>query len=135
MRTMLTTLLLLATSLAGAGDTVVIGADSVQERLAAQDPTLVMLDVRTADEYAAGHVPGARLLPYDEIEARVGELEEARDKDVVVYCRSGRRAEIALESLRAAGFTRLFHLEGDWLGWTAAGREAEGPPPAQDPTD
>lgn len=73
----------------------------------AADAVPVYLDVRTPEEYAAGHVEGAVLVPYDQIAARIAELEPYRDRDMVVYCRTGRRSGIAIETLRANGFTRL----------------------------
>lgn len=87
----------------------------------------VVLDVRTAEEYAAGHVPGALNVAHDQIEQRLSELAPHRDDEVVLYCRSGRRAALAIERLRAAGFTQLRHLEGDYLGWEqeTAGTVAE----------
>jgi rhodanese-related sulfurtransferase len=99
----------------------------VLSRVAARDPTLVVLDVRSAAEYADGHVPGARNVPHDEIATRLPELGELRDRDLVVYCKSGRRAGLALDALGKAGFTRLWHLEGDMQAWTAAGRPVERP--------
>lgn len=91
-------------------------------RIERQDPKLVILDVRTAEEFAAGHVPGARNISHDLLPSRIAELADARDRDVVVYCRSGRRSAIALDALRLAGFARLAHLEGDFLAWQAAQR-------------
>lgn len=102
-----------------AGDAATIAPRALVERLAWGDRSLVVLDVRTPEEFAAGHVVGARNIPHTEIAGRLAELGEARERDVVVYCRSGRRSELALEALRAAGFTRLFHLDGDWLRWSA----------------
>jgi phage shock protein E len=96
--------------------------DALLARQAAKDRDLVVLDVRTPEEFAAGHVPGAVNVPHDQVGARLGELGKFRDKDVVVYCRSGRRAELALSVLEQAGFTRLGHLEGDMNAWSAAGR-------------
>jgi len=96
-------------------------------RLAGQDAGLVVLDVRTAEEYAAGHVPGARNIAHELLPARLAELADARDRDIVVYCRSGRRSAIALDTLRAAGFTRVAQLEGDYLAWEAAQRPVERP--------
>ncbi|MEZ5459681.1 MAG: lipocalin family protein [Steroidobacteraceae bacterium] len=96
--------------------------DSLLARIDANDPDLVVLDVRTAEEFAAGHVPGARNISHDLLASRVGELDDARGRELVVYCRSGKRAALALDTLRAAGFTRLAHLEGDFLGWQAAQR-------------
>jgi rhodanese-related sulfurtransferase len=102
-----------------AGDDATIAPQALVERLAWGDRSLVVLDVRTAEEFAAGHVVGARNIPHTEIAARLAELGDARERDVVVYCRSGRRSELALDALREAGFTRLYHLEGDWLRWSA----------------
>jgi phage shock protein E len=95
------------------------------ERLERQDPDLVVLDVRSPAEFAAGHVPGARNIPHDLLASRVAELATARDKQLVLYCRSGRRTLLAEEVLRKAGFTRLGHLEGDYLAWEAGHRPIE----------
>lgn len=67
----------------------------------------VFVDVRTPAEYAAGHVDGAILIPVDELEARLAELEPYRDQDIALYCRTGRRSAAALEILQAHGFTRV----------------------------
>lgn len=67
----------------------------------------VYLDVRTAEERAAGHVAGSLHIPVDELEARLQELEPYRDRDMVVYCRSGRRSANAINLLQDHGFTRL----------------------------
>ena len=88
-------------------------------------PEVVVLDVRTSAEFAAGHVPGARNVSHDELAGRLGELEALRDKDVVLYCRSGRRTALAVDVLRNAGFTRLRHLDGDFLAWQAANQPIE----------
>lgn len=88
-----------------------------------------VLDVRSAEEYAAGHVPGATLIPHDRLPARIGELDRMRP--VVVYCRSGRRSGLAEQVLRDAGF-EVSQLEGSYPAWEAAGlpREcADGPCP------
>lgn len=63
----------------------------------------VLLDVRTAEEFEAGHLRGAVHIPCDEIAGRLEELGVAGDT-VVVYCRSGRRSARAASALRAAGF-------------------------------
>ena len=79
----------------------------------------MVLDVRTAAEFAAGHVPGARNVSHDLLASRIDELAAARDKQVVLYCRSGRRTLLAEDILRKAGFKKLAHLEGDYLAWEA----------------
>lgn len=99
-----------------------IDQQALLDRIAARDESLLILDVRTAEEYAQGHVEGAVHIPYDQLPQRVGEIAAAKDKDVVLYCRSGRRSEIAAGTLQEKGFTRLLHLEGDMLAWEAAKR-------------
>ena len=97
-------------------------------RIERKDPDLVVLDVRTAAEFAAGHVPGARNVSHELLASRLDELSAARDKQVVLYCRSGRRTLLAEDVLRKAGFTRLAHLEGDYLAWEAEHRPIERSP-------
>jgi len=94
-------------------------------RLERKDPDLVVLDVRTPAEFAAGHVPGARNVSHDLLSSKTAELGELRDKQVVLYCRSGRRTLLAEETLRQAGFTKLLHLQGDYLAWEAEHRPIE----------
>lgn len=87
-------------SAASAGDSRrVDGAEA--RRLVAAGATLV--DVRTPGEFGGGHAEGARNIPVDEIEARMGEIP--RDKTVVVYCASGRRSASAASVLSRAGYT------------------------------
>lgn len=88
------------------------------ERIAWADPSLLVLDVRTPEEYAAGHLPGAVNIPNGELASRVAELEGARESDIVVYCKVGVRAAEAIDVLGKAGFKRLFHLKGDYTRWT-----------------
>jgi rhodanese-related sulfurtransferase len=95
------------------------------ERLERKDPDLVILDVRTPAEFAAGHVPGARNISHDLLASRLAELAPLRDKQVVLYCRSGRRTLLAADVLHAAGFKRLAHLEGDYLAWETEHRPIE----------
>lgn len=78
----------------------------------------VPVDVRTAEEYEEGHLPGARHIPYDEMEERAGELEEFKDQKILLICRSGRRSVIAAHVLSAKGFQQLFNLKGGMLEWT-----------------
>jgi phage shock protein E len=73
---------------------------------------VVYVDVRRPDEFAAGHVVGAIHIPHTEMADRLHELEEYRDADVVLYCRTGRRSGIAEQILRQAGFDRLHNGGG-----------------------
>ncbi|AOT07336.1 rhodanese-like domain-containing protein [Pseudoalteromonas luteoviolacea] len=84
------------------------------------DAPYTIIDVRTVEEYSGGHIKGAINIPYDQIEAQSFLLNELKNKTLVVYCRSGRRANIFENELTKRGFT-LLHLEGDMLGWQAQG--------------
>ena len=84
-----------------------------------------MLDVRSPQEYAAGHIPGALNIPHDQTAARLEELRPYQGREIVLYCKSGRRAGIAADVLAQAGFDRLRHLAGDMPGWSAAGLPVE----------
>ena len=101
-----------------------ISQQALLERQAKGDPSLFVLDVRTPEEYAAGHVPGAVNVPYDQVASRLAQIP--KDKDVVLYCRSGRRAGLAADVLAANGYTKLEHLQGDMQAWVQDGRPVEG---------
>ncbi len=121
-RTLLVFLALAAAGAVWADDFAGIEPGALAERLEAADPPLLVLDVRSVAEFDEGHIPGAVNIPYDALGERIAELGPANERDVVVYCRSGRRAAIALETLGKSGFRRLFHLEGDYLRWSEENR-------------
>lgn len=85
----------------------------------------LIVDVRSAKEYAASHVPGAINLPHDQIRQRISELLAHKDKPLVLYCRSGYRAGKAAKVLAGFAFSQLKHLDGDMQGWQAAGLPTE----------
>lgn len=62
------------------------------------------IDVRTAEEFHSGHVQGAAHMPFEEIAARISEVTTDKDATLRLYCRTGRRSGIALETLQAMGF-------------------------------
>ena len=76
----------------------------------------IILDTREQDEFDSGHIPGAILIPYTEIENKAIELIPDKDKLILVYCRSGRRSKIAAESLAKLGYTNVKEFGGiiDW---------------------
>ncbi len=92
-----------------------------QQQLLAEPPAL-LLDVRSANEYAAGHISGAHNISHDQLGMRLAELTAYRDQPVVVYCHSGTRTRYAIELLEAKGFSQVQHLRGDYLEWRGAGR-------------
>lgn len=87
-----------------------------------------VLDVRESDEYAAGHVPGVRLLPLGALPARQHELP--RDRTVYLVCQSGSRSEKARALLARAGYDAR-SVAGGTAAWARSGRPIEtGAPPA-----
>ncbi|MGA1375967.1 MAG: lipocalin family protein [Steroidobacteraceae bacterium] len=97
----------------------------LQARLAQATGRPVVLDVRRADEFVAGHVEGALNVAHTAVMASPATaVSAAKDAEIVLYCGSGRRASAAIEALRSVGYTNLKHLEGDYPAWKAliAGR-------------
>ena len=68
------------------------------------------IDVRTAEEFAAGHVTGAVNIPYEQISSRITEVSDDHDAEIYLYCRSGRRADIAKAALEEMGYTKVVNL-------------------------
>ncbi|WP_148573879.1 rhodanese-like domain-containing protein [Nocardioides caldifontis] len=81
-----------------------------------------LIDVREADEYAAGHVPGARLVPMSEITQRLDELP--RDRPLYVICAVGQRSLAVADFLVRAGF-EAHSVAGGTYGWMQAGHPVE----------
>jgi rhodanese-related sulfurtransferase len=85
----------------------------------------VILDVRSRAEFATGHVPGARHMPFWRISRLIGQLSVPTDAELVVYCGHGPRALVAGAALRRKGFTRITYLEGHFSKWRSAGFREE----------
>lgn len=84
---------------------------------------VVVIDVRNPDEYAAGHVPNASLIPHTTVFARKDELPT--NKDIIFVCAVGQRSALAAEMAAATGLTRLYNLEGGTDAWVKAGQPIE----------
>ena len=76
----------------------------------------IILDTRTQEEYDEGHIPGAIVIPHDEITERAEEELPDKDQLLLVYCRSGRRSKLAAEALVELGYTNIKEFGGiiDW---------------------
>ena len=85
----------------------------------------IVLDVRNASEYAAGHIPNARHIPAGEIEKRLKELDKLKSRPIVVSDQSGNRAAAACATLKKNGFAEVFPLKGGVLGWQQAAMPIE----------
>jgi rhodanese-related sulfurtransferase len=84
-------------------------------------PGFSVLDVRTADEYSGGHIPGAVNLDFyaADFADQIGALD--RDAEYVVYCRSGNRSGKTADLMRALGFTNVVDIAGGITAWQSAG--------------
>ncbi len=99
----------------------------------ARNAGAVILDVREADEYKNGHVPGAVNVPRGVLEFRIDELEAFDDltdevrfkKPILVYCRSGKRAALATARLQEMGYSDVKSIEGGFKAWQAEGLPVE----------
>lgn len=85
----------------------------------------VILDVRDAAEFAAGHLPNARHIPVLDLDKRLKEIEKFKQRPIVVTCRSGSRSSAACGVLRKNGFAEVFSLKGGILAWQAASMPIE----------
>jgi molybdopterin/thiamine biosynthesis adenylyltransferase/rhodanese-related sulfurtransferase len=101
------------------------GEPPVRERSAvevaamqARGEPFLLLDVREPDEWEAAHIEGARLVPLGQLEARLGELADWRERRVVVHCRSGARSARAARLLQRLGFRDVWSMAGGIQAWS-----------------
>lgn len=110
-------IVLAVTGCSGAGDP----ANDISQQLLmsslASDTKPLLIDVRTASEYVEGHIQGAINIPHKQLKGRLAEILNAKDKNIVLYCHSGMRAQVALEILEENNFSQVKHLKGDYPAW------------------
>ncbi|WP_272962915.1 MULTISPECIES: rhodanese-like domain-containing protein [Alcanivorax] len=82
------------------------------------DKAPIIIDVRDEDEYLAGHIPGAIMVPAKQMDQHLDMLKQYRKQEIVLYCVSGRRASTAATVLEDAGFKKVRLLEGNYPGWS-----------------
>ena len=94
------------------------------ELLLAKDKSIQLVDVRTPEEYAAGHIEGARLMDYYDpnFAAQLAKLDKT--KPVAVYCAAGGRSGSAAEQLNKMGFKKVYDLVGGMRAWRSEGKKA-----------
>ena len=95
------------------------------EALRAQAAAPVLLDVRSQEEFDAGHIPGAIHIPHTDLASRIGEVPRSQ-AGVVVYCQKGPRAAMGEQTLLERGFSSVMHLEDGFSAWHASGLPVEG---------
>jgi rhodanese-related sulfurtransferase len=120
---------LLVFGLTGTGSTSQVRQLTVQEVKAAMDkaPSLrekgfVLVDVRTVEEHDRGAIPGTDLnIDYRQIGQRHRELGVAPEDHIVVYCQSGKRSNIAADTLSELGYKNVYNIRGSMNAWLQAG--------------
>ncbi|RJG03393.1 rhodanese-like domain-containing protein [Noviherbaspirillum sedimenti] len=81
----------------------------------------VVLDVRSAEDFAAGHIRNALNIPQQDLPKRLGELEKSRSKNIIVVCQAGVTSAKASAQLDKAGFKEVYSLSGGLSAWQAQG--------------
>ena len=92
---------------------------SVSDLKTANEPNMLIVDVRQPEEYAQGHVPGAKLIPLGQLESKLAEIPD--NAPVYVICRSGSRSKTASDILVKNGKIDVRNVQGGTLAWQAAG--------------
>ena len=92
-----------------------ITAEQAKEIMDSQEDYII-LDTRAQEEYDEGHIPGAILIPHDEITEKAESVLRDKDQLILVYCRSGRRSKLAAADLVKLGYTNIKEFGGiiDW---------------------
>ncbi|MCF7822655.1 MAG: rhodanese-like domain-containing protein [Candidatus Marinimicrobia bacterium] len=81
----------------------------------------ILLDVRTQGEYNRGYIEGAVLIPLQEIQSRIGELEQYQNQPILIYCATGNRSTTASKILLDRGFKDIMNLRSGIVGWARSG--------------
>lgn len=82
-----------------------------------ENEELLILDTRTQEEYNAGHIEGTILIPYNKLEMNLDELDGYEDKPILVYCRTGNRSAVAVQTLIDNGFNKIYHMNQGYSRW------------------
>ncbi len=80
----------------------------------------VVLDLRDANEYRAGHIVDSVHMPFGKLSERIAELERYRDRPVIVVCKMGHHSGAVAKTLKEKGFAQVYRLGGGMLEWQSA---------------
>ncbi len=102
---------------------------ALQDADAAIQQADVLIDVREADEFAAGHLPGAVLVPRGLLEFKLSGTPalSSRDLNVVLYCKTSGRAALAAQTMQSMGYLNVSSIAGGYDAWAAAGKPVDKP--------
>ena len=117
--------MLSAATLASAADSAQNVTPDQAEKLLKEKKDVVVLDVRTPDEFKAGHIAGAKNVDFqsDDFKKQIDGLDKS--KSYLVHCAAGGRSTRALKILEADKFEHLYHMNGGMTAWKEAGKPVE----------
>jgi len=101
-----------------------ISQQVLMSKMASDNPPL-LIDVRSKQEFSDGHLLNAINIPHTELAARLSEIGQNKDRNIVLYCLSGTRAKVAQKILFKNKFSQVEHLSGDFSAWQNAGLSIE----------
>ncbi|MCU0821867.1 MAG: rhodanese-like domain-containing protein [Spirochaetes bacterium] len=104
-------------------NTVYVELSAVEAKKLIEEKKPLILDVRTPNEFYEGHINGAILIPLQQLEDRMSELSAFKNKDILVYCRSGNRSTVASQIIKKHGFKKIYNLRSGMKGWIGEGYE------------
>lgn len=87
------------------------------KQIISAEKDLLILDTRSKAEYNAGHIEGAIVIPYNKLENNLAELEGYENKPILVYCRTGSRSAVAVNTLIENGFNKIYHMDKGFSKW------------------
>lgn len=87
----------------------------------ARKKAAIIVDVRQSDEWRSGHIPDAKHIPLDQLKSRLGELEQYKDRPIIMQCQGGVRSAKAAQMLKQVGFSQVYDLKGGINAWNKAG--------------
>jgi len=82
-----------------------------------KDNSLILVDIRTPNEYAEKRIPKSVLIPLDTIDENITDRIKDKNSNIILHCRTGRRSKIAGEKLDKLGYTNVSHIEGGIEAW------------------
>ena len=89
----------------------------LQRKLESSTETIFLLDVRSKEEYQSGHIKNSINIPHDVLIKDINLIGEYRNESLVVYCRSGVRAQLVIDKLLDNDFNHIIDINGDMLAW------------------
>jgi len=102
---------------------VQISIDELKKKIESKEK-FILVDVRTEEEYLAGHIEGSVWIPRGELEFDIQKLTNDPGIEIVVYCRGGGRSALAVGALNNIGYKKVFNLDGGFKKWVSEGNSA-----------